>query len=1035
MSRWALVVPLVAAALLLAPVPAHARRPPRRPAPIIILPPPPPEAPKQVGPFATAPDAWHQVVEEPTSESPPHDAQLAIVHEGRTGGSVGLPADLWADQALAPELQRLGFERQDAAFGAAWQEGAWLLPWAGGMRALSAAAPIFEHTRGDPVEAQEVAALLGDDQLVAIWPPETADALLPTLQAALSQDPLRPAPERRSLLAWPLRRGDDPDPEADAILLGGPGTRKPPELPIDLATWEVRLRSSWRRTDGEGHTTWVSVVARVRGDGARRSLLVRNWRRLPSLYLSAGESIEEHTLLAGQPLPFAREVTWQRWRELGLTALAPGRAELLLGAQALREDAEAAGVHVLATNLVDPLGNSVFEPLRVEYVMGHRVALLGWTDPSVIADLPPEIRAGIVARGPEAIREVLATLPDAFGRRPDLVVVFGVGAGAISERLPGVDLVLGDYGHDLSLPRWESVDRSALVARGRQDARARGPAFSPRLGADMLGRVDLAFEPGPGPISALHHLRIRITETHPADSAAVRALQAVLQPAMDQGDEVLLPDLAAVPWPSRSGLPQRMDDGLLARLIGQLAMDRTGADLSILPPSRRPWEWPGPTLALALDGALPREARTVLVEFTGAQLRQLSSRVQLLPAGSGGWPSRPPKLPWAFVAGAVAQGSLPVLVRGRAVRDDERVLVVTTSSLEKDPAWAPFFPAERRWDHFATGSGRRVPLDSGGSVWPLATLVRDAVRELRDRDPSFGMAWAKAAAPYIVDQSRAVPPRGVLRVEGLSVSILGSKALGDRTPYASVREGRVHQQDSLTISLRGRLSATVEDQRASFLLFAQGALGRTHLPGLAEPVEVEDDALIGAEARAHLARLAVPGAPPAELLAVAQTAFDTEWTRSPDPNDAGALLPRQRVLRTTPALAISQLGPFTDLRFGLILEEDLEAAGGAPTPGALAALSARKQWSLAMWTMGGDLRAYPVLPGDGPGDLMLLATLRNEISIEPFRRWVPGLRLGGWLDGQAFLGKLPEARVPGLHLLAGFSLSWSGELRATAPLR
>ena len=155
----------------------------------------------------------------------------------------------------------------------------------GGMRSLQQDA----HRLGlHSSTSVKIDALLGVDQLVTIWPPEDVAPWLPVLQAALSVDPLRPAPEPKRVRAWPLLRSDDERPDVDALFLGPLGAKEAPTLPLDLSTWEARLRSTWRRTDDAGRTTWISVVSRVRGDGARRALLVRNWRRLPSLCLSAG---------------------------------------------------------------------------------------------------------------------------------------------------------------------------------------------------------------------------------------------------------------------------------------------------------------------------------------------------------------------------------------------------------------------------------------------------------------------------------------------------------------------------------------------------------------------------------------------------------------------------------------------------------------------------------------------------------------------------------------------------------------------------
>ncbi len=976
------------------------------------------------GAGAPEPEEQPSISTEP-EQSPPRD--FSIIYEGNTGGVSGATAELWMDPTIAAALPTAGqWKRHSVGFGAFLSQNSWLVQADGNVRAF------LERTeaglQGPGAQAQELPTLIGDDYAVVAWPPAAAEQLIPQLAEALGHDPLRPPPkvETRFGAALGATTGKSPG----LTLLVRPNADD--EVIVSAAEdWELRLRSVYRGLSVDGVPTQLFVIARLPGEGSRRSLLAQTWQDKHSLYLSAGEAIEGRSFLAGRAISLQRPVTWETWRNDGLDALAPGAAELLVGIDELRQEAATHGVALVSANLLDSKGAALFQRWKQVTIKGQRVVLIGWSDPSLVHRLPPELRAEIRLGGPRALLDVLASLPTEPDTRPNLVVLFGVGARSLAGHLPGVDLVLGDFTADLHLPRWEEVGEAALRARSRQDRRATSPALVTRSGPEFLGRVDISFDPDQGVLRRLGHLRAHIGEELPTDPNRRARIGSIRQQIYAGLEQVLLPDLTQI-LAEDEATSLSLDERRFAQLAGNLLIDRSGSDLAILRPLPSSPEISGAAQELFIEAALAVNDKIVVLELSGAQLWQIAQSLALIPSEqTEPAPQVQEAGPWAWSAGLKVNGQ-KLWVRGRLLGKDERVRVATTDFIANDSSISKLLKKSKRWEHFqARGWRRQASSAEQGEAWLLRELVGGGLKQLRQWDPSFGERYQRRLQPLLRDQRR-ISPRLLLELDGIALQIAGSVPAGDRSGYESSRESRVHQQSSLSASLRGRIAGTWDDRRGSITAFLSAAFGRSKLPDVSDPVELEDDLLLGIEGRLKVIQL------PEELRnirlsAFAQSAFDSEF--APALDESGSPLPRQQLWRTTAGASLGKHLWFKEVKFGFFLEYDFAAEVGPLSPGFSTLLRVEKRWGPVRWSALGDLKGYLPTESDTAEDLLFTLQIRNEVSVIPLGKLLPGLSIGGYIDTMFFRGKTEATSTPGMHLLIGAALSYDRDLRAALPLR
>lgn len=1000
-------------------------------------------------PFALASEFPATVLQSPEDDTlsiaPPEPADFSVIYEGNTGGLSGAAADFTVDGILAGALaasEGRVVRRVASGWGAFLQDGRWLFLQEGGVPEFrSDVAPAKQVAERGPAT---VPGLLADDYAVFVWPPQITSDLLSELARALSDIPRRPPPTPQDFHVTQQRTG------GSEVLLVERGPRPVGiSFPLEPDLWETRLRSSFA-VETKGSTAYVQVISRLEGEGARRVALTEQWRQSPSIYISAGESVEGRSFLSGAEVSLQRPATWERWQELGLDALVPGELELAAGVDALIEEANQAGVQLVSANFLDQQGEPLFAPYTVKEVAGRRVALLGWTDPEIYPQLPQAARAKGTIAGVEALHDALAKI-ESEEVPPDLVVLFGVTAGKVAADLPGIDIVLGDFATRLRLARWESVDEAALRARSLEHPRARAAALVSRLGPHLLGRVDLAFDAQTGALRRLRHLRARIAEDQPPNQDALRAVQSVRQSVYSALSDTLIPSLDSlpqiVPKKGRPAPPADLDLAAFIRLSANLLMDRTGADLALLRPLPSVPAVPGDTAELFVDASLSVLDEVVLIELSGAELKAVLRTVR--PTTPGESPPAGGGL-WAWVAGAKQKG-LKVTVRGRPLSDSETVLLATTDFFANDPALALALKKARvrrtfSGDGWRRWSGRLIR----GETWRLHDLVKDGLVTLRSgrttprtegEDPEAVWVtdparYAAALRPLLLDQAAERSSRLRVELDGLAIQVTGSLPVGDRAEYSTATESRIHQSQAMNASARGRVALVWDDRIGSATGYFEFAFGEQQVPEVDEATELEDDLEFGVEGRIRLFSIPTKKSK-ISLSNFFAAALDSEFTKSEEADSV------QKTLRFTSGTSLGKYRFFKELKGGFFVEYDTVSDESPVAPGLSIYAKIDKLWGPIKWTAFGDLRAYLPTDKDSAEDLSFTAQLRTDIAVLPVRKFVPGLSIGAFFDAFLFQGasevqsdgSRAPPRAPGLHLLVGMAISYNSALSPPIRLR
>jgi len=958
---------------------------------------------------ASAQQLWERAAAADLWPAPPPLTRIRVLYEGATGGVSAPYSQIDVDDVVSAALPE-GFVRRVGGFGALLGDDGWLLS-PGAVRSFNAlaGAPL------PPGESEPLPVLMADDWAIVVWPPAAADALLPTLADAIAANPRAPHP---TVATFPALTGPN-----DLLRLGTPGGSV-----FDPLDHEVRLRIVHEGVV-DGVATQVHVISRSRGEGTRRAARIRAATEPGTFYIAAGDVLEGRSFLPGMTLSLQRDVSWQAFVDLGLDVLVPGGNELLAGVEELRREATVADVTLVSSNLRNADGAHVFAPWTVLERGGRRLLVLGWTPPSALASLPPDLRNGLTTGGEATLDAVLSDALARLDGPPDLIVLAGTGGEGLGGRLRGVDVVLTDFHGDSALRRTVTSDLEHLAARRAMRPTTRDAALVGHLGPRMLGRLEIAFSDD-GELRELSHTAEPIPEDLPPDPALRRAVQSVRQTIYADREDILVPAPESLVTPrawKRAPAPATLDEASFAALAGNLMAERTGADLALLRPLPAPLRIPGARPALFVDSSLTILDTVVVAELTGKELKQILKTLAIHEPSAGpvaeGW-----------IVGAAMKGTR-LVVGGRAIADADLVRVATTDFFTDDPRIARVFAKARSHDRFAPTGWRRGGRPRGVQ-WPLRELVREGLEELRASDPGFGASYGRRMVPLLVRDASWITPRLALSIEDLSFGLTGSVGFKPEEGYANSNESRATLTNSLATALSGRLGLEWSDRFGAVLGFAQGSFARSQEEGAEEPIELTDDLVAGAEARVRVGAIRGPNGTQLPLSAFLQGAYDTEFTASSDPDDPAARLPRQELVRTTGGVTLGRMGWLKEARVGFFVEADLAAEEGALSPGFSAGLQTDRTWGPLKWTNLVDFRGHLPTPNDTEADLSIRLDVRSELGVLPLRRILPGLSLGGFVDALLFRGQIEGVNTtPGLHLLLGAQIRYDAVVRPAIPLR
>lgn len=258
--------------------------------------------------------------------------------------------------------------------------------------------------------------------------------------------------------------------------------------------------------DGWGYTEPCACDPSV-GGLARRAGYIRSVRqqRQNVLVVDSGDSLL--TLQRVGDLEQGRLLA-EAFDQMGYDAVALGGMDFRMGLDVLREQILVADYAVLSANTLDPQTGDWFDmPYQIVERGGHRIALIGLTDPQIVVE---------VTGGEVEVTEPVSALMEVVGQVKDdadviivlshLGMVFDINLGQV---VPEVDVIVSGKDKEIYDPPLEA--RGVMIV----SAGSRG---------EYVGRVDLEFDVDGDLVSYESEMRA-LTEDI-ADDAAMRQWMA-----------------------------------------------------------------------------------------------------------------------------------------------------------------------------------------------------------------------------------------------------------------------------------------------------------------------------------------------------------------------------------------------------------------------------------------------------------------------------------------------------------------------------
>lgn len=977
-----------------------------------------------------------------------------IVFDGNTGGVSSGRMELAFGDLIFSFLEHKGGRilQVDSSLGVLYRHGRYV--WTDDGMLSSAIAfvdgggfEVLRQVQPAPVIVTERAALLqGVDD------PDMA--LLDSIERAMRERPEYGDPARLQGILTRVRNALG----QEAWIAQGPDTPTDAALPADPLAWEIRSQETVV-VEFDGKRCTLHQLSRMVGEGSRRMVLVKD--RLadptsPAIYVSAGGAVEGRSYVPGQPFSLVRPASWIAYADAGLRFLSPGHAELLGGIEKLAGEASAARVTVLAANLRDARGESVFPGAELVEIGPAAVAFVGVVDPGIGDRLEANVRAQIGFEEPApAVERALTALRARTGREPDLVVLLAgfdpATLGELVRQVDDVDVVLGDFSAPSA--QRQQVTVSPAAPRRSLDVLDRRPLLVVHAGGSVVGELEGRMEDGQ--LVDLELRTLPVDQLRPADDAILQRTMKARQAIYLDGEPVLVPDLRDLVkedvnrlqflmegQPYRELLeselaagtlevermPLRMTRDLFHNLSCNLLRERSRVDVVILPPL--PWalELSGPTRELYAASYLAVPDRLQLLEISGGQLRELlrltgdsrneRTRRRRATAVRGDLDAeKRAGAPWVC---GLDPGHTKV--GGRSLGTGEVYRVLTTSALGQyrgvDTALAGGRPRTRfraRDDGF-----RASPL---GSEVTLSSQILRGLRHERALSPEFDAAYRERLSGWLRDRGVEVWPLFFARADNLGLTLTRYLVSGDQDAYANVRESRVTTPASFTFGMRWDGTVGFDARDVVLSSRSQAALS-VNTVGDEPPSELEDDLQFSVDA--GLKGLSVRAVP---VYPFVQVAYDTEFLRADETDDAGAVvgkLPRQKDLRGTGGVTATNLIPTVkSIKAGTFIEYDFSATEGALESGM--SLEVAQQVTRRPLTWGNTLKVYGWFPSDGDTDedLLISVNLRSELGV----LILGNLQLKVYADLLGYRGKVDATAKPGLSTILGVELAYSGQVK------
>jgi len=932
-------------------------------------------------------------------------------------------------------------------YGALHAHGRYLLPGDGG--GLSAALSFIASPPFEIVQTEAVDALVDDFSVNLVWPgsldsDEYADVGTRILDG-LGPENVLVQLRLPDLVteSWWVSSARNAAGEQAYLVEPAIGDRPVP-VSTASAEWEVRFRLgtdfSW---DDELAATLLSIEKRV-GEGTRRAVWeaqqIGEVGSANSLLVLGGDCIEGRSWIENQPFNLHRSTTWTALETFHSPLMVPALAELAASPAQLTEEAAAAGVTLISANLFDPAtGEPLFQTYERRELGGVDVAIVGLTPPSVQARLTPEVASQLVIADPAtSLLAVVAELVSSELGPPDLTVLATSFSrqdlAEITTTIPGIDIVLG-LREDNSIRNLDTaVTFDSTEPPGVVDIADRWPVLNAETSWGQVGTIDVVLQDG---LIAGLRRRVRVVEqTWTPDPELLSTVNQVRHDLYAAQERLLFPNLETTVRSNPSvqsvfvrGMHSSIAQGglteeyvveryamalswsLWQNYVANTVREYTDTDVALLRQTAQPISLAGAIQELFIHAFLKDHDEIWIYTVTGEVLAQL--------LGARGTAQQSPDSGDATFPPPIASGTIwsAGLVGGRAIDPSARYRVAMSSYLVSQPDYAVLLGTTEPTTHFVF-DGDGLDGDEEGERAMLHGLIVADLETRLAAHPDLGAAYLAELTPQLVDQGAERMPLFVFRISDLAFSFSQTSRQLSATGFDAVRNTRVNQVDSLTLTTGGTLSAVFDTSPLVTTLVTTAKYGELRVD---EDITETADDLQGA---LDLQLRALSFGSADAVMPYATSRYDTEIT--PAENDDGSEQPRQSELRNSLGLLGKFSDVFTEFRAGLFHQSDFAAEEGSQSFGAELVL--KQKASLGPVSQTFSLDASYFLPSDDDTAEDLSFTIQSSLSFAvPI---VGSLSFETFVDTLWFRGQLASNDEVGLSLIVGAGLRIDEVFRA-----
>lgn len=359
------------------------------------------------------------------------------------------------------------------------------------------------------------------------------------------------------------------------------------------------------------------------GGIARRATLANRIRaevRGDALLVDAGDIME------GTPfgLEYTGEPDFEAMRAAGYDAAIPGNHDFRVSLDGFYRNLRIASFPILCANLIDrKTGKLAVPAYKVYDFRGAKIAVFGLTVPS------PEYQAAKEGLDfPDPFETAKKLVPE-LRKHADIVIALSHLGSADDERLakevPGIDVIVGGHSHArLATPKFVPHGPSgAFSLNGTIILQAY------EHGAE-LGRLDLRLRRNDGPFTLMSYSGrlIPVTSDIPDDPATARVVERYYRPISKHYDEIIGEATATLyNLGAESAVLNLICDSIREASGAHIAMYGIGGVRGdILQGPIRVWD---------IASVIPYAHKIVVLDMTGAQVKQILIRFPYKPGVSG----------------------------------------------------------------------------------------------------------------------------------------------------------------------------------------------------------------------------------------------------------------------------------------------------------------------------------------------------------------------------------------------------------------